>query len=195
MSSESFLRPSPGPRADLRDTRPRRDSRRSKSNFVVSHPECWCEAVITGHGAIMGYRIRDRAGRFFGFGRDSHAAWEDAWQRMQDPESHGRISTGAYPFADQGLRGIRWRASRQREKLRSVPSGLDLRKRGATYSMSHSGAPSSVRPFPLTKGRGVRLCVTSAMQTSGPIWNSSNCTSICSVGTASKKPRDCLVGI
>jgi hypothetical protein len=39
---------------------------------------------MTGHGPIIGHRIRDRTGRFFGFGRDSYAAWEDAWRRIQE---------------------------------------------------------------------------------------------------------------
>jgi hypothetical protein len=39
---------------------------------------------MTGHGAIIGHRIRDRSGRFFGFGRDTYAAWEDAWRRIQE---------------------------------------------------------------------------------------------------------------
>jgi hypothetical protein len=39
---------------------------------------------LTGHGNIMGYRIRDRAGRFFGFAGARRAAWEDAWLRLQE---------------------------------------------------------------------------------------------------------------
>ncbi len=60
-------------------------------------PDVWCQPIMTGRGAIVGYWVRDRAGRFFGFGSDSRAAWEDAWRRTQNPVSPERVAAGAYP--------------------------------------------------------------------------------------------------
>jgi hypothetical protein len=56
------------------------------------YPELWCEAVVTGHDMVMGYRIRNRAGQGFGFAYKRRAAWEDAWRRIcigTPPEGSG----------------------------------------------------------------------------------------------------------
>jgi hypothetical protein len=54
------------------------------ATVLAVHPKVWCEAVTTGRGTIVGYRIRDRDGRFFGFGDVRRAAWDDAWRRIQE---------------------------------------------------------------------------------------------------------------